>query len=596
MAKKTINIGTSPNARDGDTLRAAFTKANENFTELYSAISGAVGSSTDIYKFQYGVIGTKDDPDTGGWGGSAIVLDPGGESWAGVYIPSVSAQESGASLNLYNNKGPNNSIQLSVSAGSFTFSGDGKLYYPDGSFSSTAFVGIAQSLINTGSTAVDRAANELAYFESRILLEDMFNALSLELGYPWGVTFPVSNLTYEELVNYSGVDPVPSVLMPTSMAARNAYLTWQESIVSTNITSGDQTISLGNDGKIVFPTLTVDLHNGGMQSGQVLQFADNTKQAIITGPTPAYGNSAERLIIQGQRATGEFAEGGDVYLWAGDSDSNGGDIKIYAGDADAVPGNGGYINIDAGNGYANGGNVTLTAGGSALQGGNVTITAGYASQGTPGYVNLTTSGGTVSLAADGSLNVPGKIVSTGHLELDANYAAGYSVYIGQNHPTAGMLGGVVLGDTRGGFVDIVTEKLLITNTAVPTHSTGVDGDIAGQVAFDNTHIYYCTANYNQLGHQVAIAADYLGRTSLNTNSFQLTKTVDTLQITAGDIISDSDGGATSVVVSVTSDADYTYVSTGGVAYSAIFPLTFTSQDYVPGGNIWKRVAWSNDTW
>jgi hypothetical protein len=36
MAKQTINVGSSVNTRTGDTLRAAFTKANNNFTELYN--------------------------------------------------------------------------------------------------------------------------------------------------------------------------------------------------------------------------------------------------------------------------------------------------------------------------------------------------------------------------------------------------------------------------------------------------------------------------------------------------------------------------------------------------------------------------------
>ena len=36
MAKQTINTGSSPNSRDGDSLRAAFQKINANFTELYT--------------------------------------------------------------------------------------------------------------------------------------------------------------------------------------------------------------------------------------------------------------------------------------------------------------------------------------------------------------------------------------------------------------------------------------------------------------------------------------------------------------------------------------------------------------------------------
>jgi len=41
MAKQTINIGSSANDGTGDPLRTAFTKINENFTELYGGDSDA---------------------------------------------------------------------------------------------------------------------------------------------------------------------------------------------------------------------------------------------------------------------------------------------------------------------------------------------------------------------------------------------------------------------------------------------------------------------------------------------------------------------------------------------------------------------------
>lgn len=47
MAKQTINIGTGPNTKTGDPLRTAFTKINQNFTELYDADSELV-IPTDI--------------------------------------------------------------------------------------------------------------------------------------------------------------------------------------------------------------------------------------------------------------------------------------------------------------------------------------------------------------------------------------------------------------------------------------------------------------------------------------------------------------------------------------------------------------------
>lgn len=44
MAKQTIGIGTSANDGTGDTLRVAFDKVNDNFTELYSDDAGDVNS------------------------------------------------------------------------------------------------------------------------------------------------------------------------------------------------------------------------------------------------------------------------------------------------------------------------------------------------------------------------------------------------------------------------------------------------------------------------------------------------------------------------------------------------------------------------
>ena len=37
MAQQTLNIGSGANQGDGDTLRAAMIKVNENFTEIYAS-------------------------------------------------------------------------------------------------------------------------------------------------------------------------------------------------------------------------------------------------------------------------------------------------------------------------------------------------------------------------------------------------------------------------------------------------------------------------------------------------------------------------------------------------------------------------------
>jgi hypothetical protein len=48
MAKQTISLGTTANDGTGDPLRTAFTKTNENFTELYTSVAALQSSDADL--------------------------------------------------------------------------------------------------------------------------------------------------------------------------------------------------------------------------------------------------------------------------------------------------------------------------------------------------------------------------------------------------------------------------------------------------------------------------------------------------------------------------------------------------------------------
>jgi hypothetical protein len=48
MAKQTINTGSSANAGNGDPLRLAFNKINDNFNELYALTGGTTNQLTEI--------------------------------------------------------------------------------------------------------------------------------------------------------------------------------------------------------------------------------------------------------------------------------------------------------------------------------------------------------------------------------------------------------------------------------------------------------------------------------------------------------------------------------------------------------------------
>lgn len=59
MAQQIINVGASPNDGDGNPIRTAFIKCNDNFGELYSRAQvsapatavGQIGDKTGMYAF-----------------------------------------------------------------------------------------------------------------------------------------------------------------------------------------------------------------------------------------------------------------------------------------------------------------------------------------------------------------------------------------------------------------------------------------------------------------------------------------------------------------------------------------------------------------
>lgn len=216
----------------------------------------------------------------------------------------------------------------------------------------------------------------------------------------------------EELHNVK----INGVASGQALVYNSANTLWENKTLTASLISDFNTSVSGllPSGSSSFQITTVDLHNGGVQNAQVLQFNNGSYQSVITGPTPASGNSSQRIIVQGQRAQGN-GEGGDVYLWGGDADYNGGDIKIYAGDADnSSPSNGygGYVNIDGGRGITSGGDVEITAGYSESgQAGDVNIVGGPTATGVAGNVTIKTNNSinTWTFDINGNLNIPGNI-------------------------------------------------------------------------------------------------------------------------------------------------------------------------------------------
>lgn len=370
---------------------------------------------------------------------SAIPVDTGTDTFkmSGAnlknYFGSASLISNGTSYaNIASTDG---NVVISADGSEWTFGTDGNLTFPTG---------------NLVITPDDPAGN----IASIVSTDHQLAILST------GANGAVATVWVEDYANVgtSNIAAVYANPTPESKIVRIA--------VGQNGSPGPNLWDFGTDGSLTFPTANIDLHNGGVQSGEVLQFGNPNLQSIITGPTPAENVSAQRLIIQGQRGNGT-GEGGDVYVWGGDADTNGGDIKIYAGDADNVStGGGGYINLAGGDGFDNGGHINIDGGQGETDGGAVNIQGGYGTTGQGGTVQIT--GGAAPLQGSygnveiGSGTYAWLFDNTGNLTLPANtfavnYANGTPVSIGggsgvsivPNDVTYGT--GSLYGNTNPGF-------------------------------------------------------------------------------------------------------------------------------------------------
>jgi hypothetical protein len=57
-------------------------------------------------------------------------------------------------------------------------------------------------------------------------------------------------------------------------------------------------------------------------------------------------------------------------------------------------------------------------------------------------------------------------------------------------------GNIELQPNAAGQVIIAKNNVIIQTSKTPSSSVGAAGDLAGMIAWDNTHIYVCTANYD----------------------------------------------------------------------------------------------------
>ena len=627
MAKQTINLGTSANKGDGDPLRTAFDKVNDNFDEVYSLL-GAEGGDTDdvvapmlVHNDHTNITVTRDDDankiifsvdqavtDLKGsvFGDDSTVLVDGVNgsinldgTVKGDIVPDTdvaydlgSASKRFRDLYLSGSTIDLGGTTLSIVGGELQLGG---VKVPTQTDLDSA-VGVVDGLV----AGEGIPALLTAYTDQSAVVDALLNA-----GDYGGDLVAPSNYTFYDLVvARRAANPlIPQELEDEALAQLNAYNAWQAEIAAdkATITVGDYAWNFKGDGDLTIAgNIEIDgsfINNSvsdgtGLQvettsdfeikvdtaiwsfepnDGGRIQFPDgSTQTTAYPGPQTLFDGDVtgsvfsddSTLLVDGvagkivgpvdtasitQSDTGNFTSNFtttitqdnqytkftkvDVFDDGEFVDTINREIKLGSNSllfdstvgASAVirnDGVSGSLVLEAGTGNADegdadGGDIVITSGYSGVggNGGNIILnsnadifvgplanTLDIRIGGGPGYAgeNNTFFYGNVNIDSGKKLDTESVTNSSGNLTLTAdNYVIIDSDNNGQiNIGVESGIGNVLLGNIDNGTDVIVNGRLFHGGGIAPASSIGADGDFKGEVVFDNSYIYYCTANYD----------------------------------------------------------------------------------------------------
>lgn len=130
----------------------------------------------------------------------------------------------------------------------------------------------------------------------------------------------------------------------------------------------------------------------------------------------------------------------------------------------------------------------------------------------------------------------------------------------------------------------------LSTVDVPASSFGSSGDQEGDLAFSSTHMYYCSADHTEVTWDNTATVDIAGGDGVSSGIAV------TLSVVPSVGWAISDGTTTATITQVVPQGSW-YVLlwdnaiTFAVGDTVYYGATAPAQDH-----IWKRVAWSNDTW
>ncbi len=470
MSKQTINVGTASDDGTGDSLRAAFVKVNENFTEVYNEIGG--DSLSDL-KLTANKI-TTDNTNTN------IILDPNGTGKVEVEGDSLfrgdtvaTGQIRGATLQVDGNANIDGNITVggSINVGAFSPS---SITVP-GPFVANGTVDLGDSSADTitmtgrvDSSIVPSANNTYNIGSSSLRFANVY-ATNLDAS---------GNVTIGGNITIGDAD--------TDSINLNADLN------SSIIPNTHNTFDIGSTTKFyrdVFATTYIGTSSeiGG------LQIISNSIKTITT-------NSNITIDPQG---TGKVIVGSELDL----SSNKISYLATPTSDADAATK--AYVDTSIANSYFVLTDDTSTA--TSINNGELLSIIGSGLVSTAINNNdvmtitvatqtldvVTTAGATTS----NSVTVGG-LTTTGSINTDG-------ITITDNNITTSRTNDdLILRPAGTGRVVVDADRLHIETEYTPASAVGSAGDQKGDVAVDSNYIYYCTANHDgatSVWKRVAIA-------------------------------------------------------------------------------------------
>lgn len=461
MAKQTINVGTNQDDGTGDSLRAAFVKVNDNFTEVYNELGGVALSNISMS-------GSTISTDTSN---SGIIIDPNGTGT--ITLTGATTVTGGLT-----------SDSLAVTANTTvggTLTVTGAATFGSITIGST----IASDLDVTGNVTV-----------GGILTANG----SVDLGDTTADTVTVTGRFDSSLV--------PSVTETNDIGSLT--LRWRDifaqDIDGTSLTtSGDATVG-GNLTVTGNTTIGGSITIGDADTDSINVSAELAND-LIPNSDSLYniGSSDKRyLTVFGDRFIGTSLEVGGLQVISNtiQSVSTNSNITINPqGTGIAIVA--GQLRVDGT--FQINGTQTIDMGSNRIQ--TVATPTSSTDAATKGYVdglasNYATAaqGATADSALQAEADTLETVTNRGATTINGITVGSVAVdglTITDNNITGSRSNDDIILDPAGtGTVDINANRFRVSNSKTPASSVGAAGDQQGDIAWDASYIYVCTANYD----------------------------------------------------------------------------------------------------